>query len=653
MIAHKYAARLAALLMALAVLLCAAATAYGGQITQAAGGAGVTMQYESRLFDTAEPLSINLIVAEADWQSLLENASAEEYVPCDVEINGELLKNVGLRAKGNTSLSSIANDPTTDRYSFKLEFDHYVDGQSCYGLDKLILNNNYADATSMKEALVYDLFHAMGADASLYNYARLSVNGEYWGAYLALEAVEESFLLRNYGVKYGELYKPDGMEMGGGKGAGGKTDAQMDFPAGGFLAGEGMPQMPEGMTFDGEMPGRPEDFSAEEPMGGFMRGGFSGGSGGANLNYTDDELDSYSTIWEGEVTNTSPKDRQRVVAALKRIAAGEGLEEVMDVDNLMAYMAVHIFSVNDDSLSGSMAHNYYLYESNGRLNLIPWDYNLAFGGMGGGSATYMVNEPIDEAFDSTEFFDTLMADEEYHARYWQMLRQVVEYVQGGGLDEFYTRTRSQLDALVKEDPTAFYTYEEYDQAASALYELVKLRAQSIEAQMDGSISPTQSGRSSADALVDASGYSLSALGSMNNGGGRMDRRAAGESTQAAAPSPTSSFSDAGGAQTSPTSQNPPDRGEEQPPETAPEGGRSPQDGEAQEPPAGEAEGDSSRNGGRNGFSREGGQAAFPGGDKNVSLNAGRSAALSNLAMYGGCFLLMLCALLFVSRFRRH
>ncbi len=37
--------------------------------------------------------------------------------------------------------------------AFKLEFDHYIKGQTCYGLDKLILNNNYADATNMKEAV--------------------------------------------------------------------------------------------------------------------------------------------------------------------------------------------------------------------------------------------------------------------------------------------------------------------------------------------------------------------------------------------------------------------------------------------------------------------------------------------------------------------
>lgn len=50
------------------------------------------------------------------------------------------------------------------------------------------------------------------------------MNGEDWGLYLAVEGVEESFLLRNYGTDYGELYKPDSMEMGGGRGNGGGFD---------------------------------------------------------------------------------------------------------------------------------------------------------------------------------------------------------------------------------------------------------------------------------------------------------------------------------------------------------------------------------------------------------------------------------------------
>ena len=632
MIAHKHATRLAALLMALAVCLCALAQGFAGSLAEAAGGTGVTMEYETKLFDTSEPISVNILIDEADWQRMLENATAEEYVSCDVEINGTRFSSVGIRPKGNTSLSSIASDPDTDRYSFKLEFDHYVDGQTCYGLDKLILNNNYADATSMKEALVYDMFAFLGADASLYNYARVSVNGEYWGLYLALEAVEESFLLRNYGVNYGQLYKPEGMNIGGGKAGGNGGFSPDDLPdMDGFdpdnlpnmedFNGEGMPDA--GGFSPGDRPDSggttDEDGQSGEANLAAGWGGFSGmGSGGANLNYSDDDLDSYSTIWEGEVTDSGKKDHQRVVAALKSISAGENLEQVMDIDNLLLYMAVHIFSVNEDSLSGAMAHNYYLYESKGALNLIPWDYNLAFGGMNGGDATSMVNSAIDDAFSSTDFFDTLMAEDEYLLAYHECLSRLVsEYVNGGGLDAFYTRTRSLIDDLVRDDPTAFYTYDEYDQAAQTLYDLVKLRAQSIEAQLDGSISATDSGRSDSDALIDASAYSLQTMGTMNGSrGGGMGGQGFGGSAQRTFPG---NRPNGQSAQTDDTAS-----ADAQP------------DGE-QAPPSENAPGNLPA-GGSDFEGRQGsGQSA--------------SARNNNLLLYGGCMLLMLAALLFARLYR--
>ena len=465
MIAHKHISKAVCALMVLAVCLCLCAAAFSGRIKTYAGTQGLKTEYETTLFETETPLEVNIIMDADDWNDILSNAISEEYKECTVEINGTSFYRVGIRPKGNTSLSSIASDPTTDRYSFKLEFDKYVDGQTCFGLDKLVLNNNYADATNMKEALVYDLFKYVGADASLCNYAKIRVNGEYWGVYLALEAVEDSFLLRNYGLESGKLYKPESMGVGGEKG-----------------------------------------------------GGFSAGKNGADLNYTDDETESYSTIWDGAVTIAKKADKNRVVTALKNISEGTDLERYMDIDNLVKYMAVHVFSVNDDSLSGTMAHNYYLYESDGKLNLIPWDYNLAFGGMGGkGNATSVVNDAIDNAFSVTDFFDTLTANGEYNALYYENLEKVVEYIKGGNFEKFYNSVRKRIDSLVKTDPTAFYTYDEYTEAAETFFELVKLRGESIEKQLSGTIPSTAQLQKSSDSLVDASNLNLSVLGSMGGG----------------------------------------------------------------------------------------------------------------------------------------
>ena len=534
MLAHKHITKIVAAVMAAAVCLCLCAVAFSGQLTAWAGDKGIAQEYETALFDTSSILSVNIQMDEADWNDMLENAMAETYYQCNVEVNGTMFYQVGIRPKGNTSLSAIANDDTTDRYSFKLEFDHYVDGQTCFGLDQLILNNNYADATNLKEALIYDMYQYLGADASLYNYAKISVNGEYWGVYLALEGVEDSFQLRNYGTESGELYKPESMDMGGenfqDRPDGMPEGAEKDFGDG------GPPDAPNQTDTTNQTdaaenaePGQRPEGDAEPP------GGMDRNSGGADLNYTDDDLDSYETIWDGEVTKTNQADHERVVKALKNIAEGNDLETYMDIDNLLRYMAVHVFSVNEDSLSGTMAHNYYLYESDGKLSLIPWDYNLALGGMGGmgggrpggsgeteesSGATGVVNSPIDDAFSGTKFFDTLMENETYHSQYEAYLQQLVsEYINGGGFDAFYERVRSQIDELVETDPTAFYSYDEYETAAETLYQVVKLRGQSIQGQLDGSIPSTEEAQRDSDALIDASDLDVSVMGTMNMGGG--------------------------------------------------------------------------------------------------------------------------------------
>lgn len=630
MIVHKHMTKMVALIVTVTVFLCLSAIVFAQTRAEAFDGAGIAMEYESRLFDTEKILSINIRIDEADWEDMLANAMEETYYPCDVEIDGQIFYRVGIRPKGNTSLTSIASDPDTDRYSLKLHFDQYVDGQTCFGLDKLVLNNNYADATSMKEALVYDMYQYLDADASLYNYAKISVNGEYWGVYLALEAVEDSFLLRNYGTENGELYKPDSMKMGKGN----KGFAE-DFAPSRFKDTHPQEQgdksdvraitQEEAVNARGLAEKEPDTKEFSHPKEeGFGR--FSMGGNGANLNYIDEDLDSYSTIWEGEVTDTADADHKRVVKALRNISEGTDLEKYMEVDNLLKYMAVHVFSVNEDSLLGNMAHNYYLYESGGQLNILPWDYNLAFGGMGGmggrngsASATSMVNDAIDYAFSGTEFFDTLMEKEEYHTRYYGYLRQLVEdYIYGGGLEAFYCRTRSQIDSLIESDPTAFYAYGEYEEAANTLYEAVKLRGQSIRGQMDGTIPSTEEEQRTSNTLIDAAHLDLSVMGSMSSG----DRMRDWNNTEKEENAHAEESEWAKGAGSREGSAQPPFVGNEFPAELSDAGKQPPESGMENSP--------------YGSFARSG---------------AGK-AVTDNLFLYGGCSIFLLAALVFAKGYRR-
>ena len=268
---------------------------FGVQAVSAAAG------YASRLFNTAEVHTIDIIMD--DWDSFIETCTDEQYTDCAVVIDGESFRNVAIRAKGNTSLSSVAAYGN-DRYSFKIEFDHYDNAMNYYGLDKLCLNNIIQDNTYMKDYLTYRLMHEFGVDSPLCSYVYITVNGQDWGLYLAVEGVEESFLARNYGNEYGELYKPDSMKMGGGRGNG------QGFDFGNFYRPEGPPDMqnPPAMP---DLPDMPEGGSFFKGMGG----------NDVALIYTDDEFDSYVNIFDNAKTSPSDADKTRLIEALKNMAS--------------------------------------------------------------------------------------------------------------------------------------------------------------------------------------------------------------------------------------------------------------------------------------------------------------------------------------------
>ena len=162
--------------------------------------------YASRLFDDGRVHTVDLRVE--DWAAFLENAPAEEYIPCTAVIDGEEFYQVGLRAKGNNSLR-LTEEYGLSRYSLKLEFDHYVDGGNYHGLDKFSLDASFQDNSYLKTWLVYHMMAYMEVPAPLCSYAWVTVNGQPWGLFLAIEEPEEAFARRNFGPNHGQLYKPD------------------------------------------------------------------------------------------------------------------------------------------------------------------------------------------------------------------------------------------------------------------------------------------------------------------------------------------------------------------------------------------------------------------------------------------------------------
>ena len=566
--------------------------------------------YENRLFDNTRVHTIDIVMD--NWDEFIRDAASEVYYMANMVIDGEAYKNVAIRGKGNTSLANVAA-LNSQRYSFKVEFDHYDNSMTYHGLDKLSLNNMIHDSTMMKDYLTYTLMAEFGAATPLCSFVYITVNGEEWGLYLAVEGVEDSFMLRNYNTDQGELYKPDGMGFGGGNNddngsgggqdapvgngdngssGGGEMEASPSLPAeGGFESSEGgeiQPSAPtgkqtppenngEGSSGGGEMEASPSlpaeggfesseggetqpsaptgkqtppensgDGSSGGGEGGNPGGGFGGGSA-VNLQYIDDNISSYSTIWNNAKTDITEEDQRRLIASLKQLSTYEDLETVLDIEGVLRYFVVHNFVCNGDSYTGSMIHNYYLYEEDGRMSMIPWDYNLAFGTFQPGSAQSSVNAPIDRTLSGSTGTDRpmwywILSADAYTEQYHQYYREFLDTVDISGIIDI---AYNLIKAYVAKDPTAFYTYEEFETGVETLRSFCTLRSVSISLQLENGETTTEMN------YVDASDMVTTLMGAFETGGDAGGSSGGGEETAPTQPIEGDSPS-ANGGETTPS-----------------------------------------------------------------------------------------------------
>lgn len=423
--------------------------------------ASSTPEYSGRLFDDSYVHTLDIRIG--DWDAFLAAATEENYTECDVEIDGEVFSSVGLRAKGNNSLR-LVNEYGLERYSLKIEFDHFQDGNTYYGLDKLSLDSSYQDNSYMKNYLAYDMMDYMGVPSPLCSYVRVTVNGEDWGLFLAVEEPEEAFARRNYGADHGKLYKPDYRSL----------EAENRDVA---------------------------------------------------LQYTTEDPADYDNIFRNAKFESNAEDQARLIGALKTLSEGTDLESAVNVDEVLRYFAVQVFVVNLDSYLGRTGHNYFLYEEDGIISMLPWDYNLAFATYSLGmpdpinDAELYVNYPIDtpasgEIMTNRPLYHNLMKNEEYFAKYHAYFDEFIrEYFESGYFVKKTAETVKMISPYVKKDPTAFCSYEDYLTAVRTITDFCMLRAESVRGQLSGEIPSTIRGQQEdTESRVDASEVWLPDMG---------------------------------------------------------------------------------------------------------------------------------------------
>lgn len=385
--------------------------------------------YEDKLFDTDYVHQVDIVLDDKD--AFFKNADSKEYWEAKVVIDGVNCGTVGVRVKGFASYQAIANrtDDVDEKYSLKIDFDRYFDENSYFGLDKLDLNNMALDHSKMRDFLSYQMMRDNGVPAPLCSYTQVSVNGENIGLYLAVEDVEDAFLKRN-SLNGGELYKP-------------QVTVEYSEWKNAFV-----------VVSD-------DDLSAR-------------------LSYIDDDIDSYDEIFDYARSKVDKEDKERLIQSLKSLSEQEDLEKVLNTQEVIDYFAVNNFVLPLDSYTGSIVRNFYLYEQDGKLEMIPWDYDSAFGDNNLDSIAYYASYPLDKPFgaklEDRPMMSWIFSDSVFEEKYYDILVNIAEEVQSGEYYDLINQVNEMIRPYVEEDPQQVTTVALYDKSVNAIREFLKTRA---------------------------------------------------------------------------------------------------------------------------------------------------------------------------------
>ena len=401
-----------------------------------------------------------------DWGALIEEAQEERYVPCTMTIDDEVFRQVGIRAKGNNSLR-LTSEYELTRYSLKVEFDHYLPQGNYHGLDKLSLDASFQDNSYLKTVLAFDMMRFMGVPTPLCSYAWVRVNGEDWGLFLAVEECEEAFAGRNFGWDHGVLYQPDYRSL---------NDENADVA----------------------------------------------------LRYIDEQPSSYPNIFDHAKTPMVHSDQRRLIEALRKLSQGE-VTTAVHTDEVLRYFVVQVFVMNWDSYLGHTGHNYILYEEEGRLWMLPWDYNLAFGTYALGmrdpirDPNVLINYPIDTPAEGSimrqrPLYHELMKEDALFAQYHSLFSSfLADYFDSGRFEALLQEKEALIAPYVKKDPTAFCSYADHQLAVDTLRQVCQKRKESIQGQLEGRYPSTLAQQQAQpDVGVDAAMIDLRALGDFDD-----------------------------------------------------------------------------------------------------------------------------------------
>lgn len=413
--------------------------------------------YEERIFDSSYVHEINVKISNKDWEDLKANPLAKKKYAVDVVIDGIKFKNVSFKTKGNSSLKNIAEGPAEGPASNRYSFK--ID------FGKYEKGQNYYGLDFLNLNNIY-------GDASYLNdYVSYEIFRK-----IGIPAPLTSFT----------YVKINGQNLG--------LYSAVEEVGESFYDRNNL----EGFLYKPEQTGG-RDF-------------------GSSLTYINDSEDNYIDIFNNAESIISKNDKTRLINSLKQLNSYQNLEIVLDTEEIIRYFVAHNFLLSYDSYTGKSIHNYYLIENQGRLSMIPWDYNLAFGryNMTEDISTivnYGIDSPLHRCEDGNRpMWKWIISNEKYRTMYHKLMNEmIVSVFDSGYIYQFIDDEYNIIKPYVELDFSAFYTPQQVETAVSTLKKFIQYRAESIHLQLDGKLS-TRTSEQINENRINASSIQLSDLG---------------------------------------------------------------------------------------------------------------------------------------------
>lgn len=376
--------------------------------------------FSQPLFNSEGVTLIEITFEESNWDEILDDyyaADNNERLLAEIAINGVSFDSVGIRYRGGATY-----DPDQGKNPFNIKLD-FVKNHDYEGTETLKLNNGAKDPSFVREILTFEIANQY-MPAPQANFAKVYVNGIYFGMYVNVENVDKSFLAERF-----------------------NSDRDNTF----FTASPSNNPQPVGCT---------------EGIG-------------ASLEYLGTAAECYFDDYNLE--SDVPASWDELIPMIGDVNQNFGsafIETSLNIDRAIWMCAMNNLLVNLDSYLGAEPTNYYLFrDDNDRFNMVVWDMNESFGGdrkLIDGADDLTIAEmqnldPLLRTDDETRpLLKLILGNPIYKRQYMAHYRTIFQEVVSNGW--YATRAQELINMInldIESDPNKLYSFAEFNSNLNA------------------------------------------------------------------------------------------------------------------------------------------------------------------------------------------